>query len=104
MLMCLSSALWSYTNPRYPESPSFSAGVRAKWSISSGYTFQLPAFASAGPAFRLRAIHAMSPGAICFPMSRGIPFCTAAVFCRMENHFLNTYNVKFSIHTGGFRG
>lgn len=39
-----------------------------------------------------------------FPLAySGIPFHNAAVFCRMENHFLNTYSVKFSIHAGGYR-
>lgn len=33
----------------------------------------------------------------------GIPFDREAVFCRMENHFLNNYGVKFSIHAGGYR-
>lgn len=33
----------------------------------------------------------------------GIPFHRGAVFCRMENHFLLKYNVKFSIHAGGYR-
>jgi hypothetical protein len=33
----------------------------------------------------------------------GRPFSQSAVFCRMENHFLNRYSVKFSIHAGGYR-
>lgn len=33
----------------------------------------------------------------------GIPFKESAVFCRMENHFLTRYSVKFSIHAGGYR-
>jgi hypothetical protein len=32
----------------------------------------------------------------------GIVFEKSAVFCRMENYFLNQYDVKFSIHAGGF--
>jgi hypothetical protein len=32
----------------------------------------------------------------------GIPFHHGAVFCRMENYTLRNYNVKFSVHAGGY--
>lgn len=35
--------------------------------------------------------------------SGGINFDKGAIFCRMENYCLRSYNVKFSIHAGGFR-
>lgn len=66
--------------------PSFYPGFRR-----GVFEFALPGLNN--PVARYRTV----------PGYTGIPFKESAVFCRMENHFLTRYSVKFSIHAGGYR-